>query len=76
MKETPFLTSKEVALMSLQIGFSVAFSTVFFILGGRYLDHRFDTSPVFIILGGILGLAASLGLVWKIVQPLQQLKDK
>jgi len=60
--------------MSLQIGFSVAFSTVFFILIGRWFDQHYDKSPLFIALGAFIGLTVSLYLVWQIVKPLQEKK--
>jgi hypothetical protein len=71
-KKKASLSTKDVAIMALQIGFSVSFSSIFFILGGRYLDTRFGTSPILIILGAIIGLFASLYLVWQIVKPLQE----
>ncbi|MFH1620858.1 MAG: AtpZ/AtpI family protein [Patescibacteria group bacterium] len=42
---------------------AIAVPTVIFGLGGRYLDKRYDTSPIFLI----LGLAMSLALVSVIV---------
>lgn len=68
------LSAKDVAIMALQIGFSVSLSTVLFILSGRYLDTRLVTSPLFMIIGAVLGLFFSLYLVWQIVKPLQQIK--
>jgi F0F1-type ATP synthase assembly protein I len=68
------LSAKDVAIMATQIGFSVSLSTVFFILGGRFLDKYLETSPLFMIIGAILGLFFSLYLVWQIVKPLQQIK--
>mgnify|MGYP001604541109 CR=1 FL=1 len=63
---------KEVAYLSTQIGFSVAITTVIFVVGGRYLDDMFHTNPLFTLLGIVLGLAGSLGLVWQIVRPFQK----
>jgi F0F1-type ATP synthase assembly protein I len=71
-KKKASLSAKDVAVMALQIGFSVSFSSIFFILGGRYLDVRFGTSPLLIIIGAFAGLFASLYLVWQIVKPLQE----
>ena len=73
-KKSKMISNKEVAFMSLQIGFSVAFATVFFILLGRWLDQHFDKSPLFIIIGALVGLTVSLYLVWQIVKPLQAKK--
>lgn len=76
MEKDHSLSSKDVALVSLQIGFSIAFSTLFFILVGRYLDQYFGTAPVCIIIGSFLGLIASFYLVWQIVRPLQKLANR
>lgn len=53
--------------MALQVGFSTAITATAFILGGRALDQRFETTPLFSILGIILGLTGSLYLVYEIV---------
>lgn len=73
-KESKMIPNKEVAFMSLQIGFSVAFVTVFFILVGRWLDQHYDKSPLFIIIGALVGLTVALYLVWQIVKSLQEKK--
>ena len=67
-KEPPMIKGKVVAIMSAEIGFSVALTTVAMTLGGRAIDARFGTKPVFILIGMALGLAASLYIVWKIVK--------
>jgi F0F1-type ATP synthase assembly protein I len=58
--------------MALQIGFAVSATTVGCVLGGRWLDQRFQTAPTFVLLGMGLGLFLSLYLVWEIVKPLQK----
>ena len=59
--------NSEVAVMALQIGFSVSITTVVFVAGGKWLDQYFGYEPRLTIIGMILGLAGSLGLVWRIV---------
>jgi len=71
-KSNKLMTSKEVAFMATQIGFSVAITTVIFVWGGKYLDNITGKSPLFTLLGIFLGLVASLYLVWQIVKPLQR----
>jgi len=66
------LPLKVVVGMSLQLGISVATTTVLFVFGGHWLDEKYDTNFFFWI-GLVLGLAASLYLVWKIVAPLQKI---
>jgi len=70
------LKSKEIALMALQIGFTVAFTTILFVLGGRWLDGKFQTAPIFILSGIVLALIVSFYLVWQIVKPLQEKAKK
>jgi len=69
------MKNKEVVFMSLQIGFSVSLSAVFFTLLGRYMDKRMDTVPWLTILGAIIGFLVSMYLVWQIVKPLQKIKN-
>jgi F0F1-type ATP synthase assembly protein I len=71
-KNQKLMSLKEVAFMATQIGFSVAITSVIFVCGGKYLDTYTGKSPLFTLLGIILGLAASLYLVWQIVKPLQR----
>lgn len=64
------LPLKAIVGMSLQLGFSVATTTILCVYGGHWLDEKYETN-YFFWFGLTLGLAASLFLVWKIVQPLQ-----
>lgn len=66
------LSLKVVVGMSLQLGISVATTTVLFVFGGHWLDEKYGLS-LFFWIGLILGLTTSLYLVWKIVQPLQEI---
>lgn len=71
-KKGGMIPLKEVAFMATQIGFSVAITCVIFVGGGKYLDNYTGKSPLFTLLGIILGLAAAIYLVWQIVKPLQK----
>lgn len=44
----------------LGIGWYFAVCVVLGVLGGRWLDGRFGTSPLFALIGTFLGLAAAL----------------
>jgi hypothetical protein len=44
----------------LGIGWYFAVCVVLGVLGGRWLDGRFGTSPLFALIGTLLGLAAAL----------------
>ncbi len=39
--------------------FAIAIPTILFALGGRWLDKRFHTSPIFLILGLVLALVVA-----------------
>ncbi|MBU1089556.1 AtpZ/AtpI family protein [Patescibacteria group bacterium] len=67
---TEMLPLKVIVGMSLQLGFSVATTTILCVFGGHWLDEKLGTNYLFWI-GLALGLIISLYLVWKIVQPLQ-----
>jgi hypothetical protein len=61
------LPLKVVIGMSLQLGISVATTTILTVYGGHWLDEKYDTKFFFWI-GLILGLTLSFYLVWKIVK--------
>ncbi len=44
----------------LGIGWYFATCVILGVLGGRWLDGRFGTSPLFALIGTLLGLAAAL----------------
>jgi len=68
------MTTKAVIAMALQVGFSTAIAATLFIGGGVWMDRRYGTAPLFILVGAALGLISSLYLVWQIVKPLQKIK--
>ncbi len=62
---------RRMAIMSTQIGFSVAISALVFVWGGRALDEHFGTKNKFTFAGILLGLFVSLVAVWNIVRELR-----
>lgn len=44
--------------LSLQIGFTIVGAFVIFLLGGIWLDRRFGTSPIFLLIGMVLAFIA------------------
>ncbi|MGD8398581.1 MAG: AtpZ/AtpI family protein [Anaerolineae bacterium] len=53
----------EAISMALNLGWTMLFSLVIPLLAGIWLDNRFDSSPLFLLLGVGLGvLAATLGV--------------
>lgn len=55
------------------LGLANAFCVVIGLLLGRYLDGRFDTAPVFVLVG--LGLGLVLGAVGSFVEIRRYLQD-
>jgi len=68
------MTTRAVMAMAMQVGFSTALSATLCIGGGVWLDRKYGTAPLFILIGAALGLVLSLYLVWQIVKPLQNIK--
>lgn len=56
--------------LAVRLGFSIAIPLIIFILIGRFLDSYFNTFPVFILLGMIVGLASSIFEIFRSVLPL------
>jgi len=64
----------QAALRLIGVGWYVGISIVLGILGGWWLDNKFDTKPVFVIIGLMLGLIVAGYGVYRMLQPL--IKDK
>jgi F0F1-type ATP synthase assembly protein I len=64
------LEGMSLALRYLGVGWYVALCIVIGVLGGRWIDGQAGTSPIFTLLGIVLGaIAASYG-IYKMVRPL------
>ncbi len=59
------------AALALQFGSIVGIMFVVGILGGRWLDEQMDASPLFLLLGLILGLVGSAYVFYRISSLLQ-----
>ena len=55
-------TQRALALVS-GLGFAIAVPLAAFTVGGLWLDDRFGTSPLFLLVGIIVGLASAGGLI-------------
>jgi F0F1-type ATP synthase assembly protein I len=55
-------TQRALALVS-GLGFAIAVPLALFTVGGLWLDDRLGTSPLFMLLGIVLGLASAGGLI-------------
>ena len=50
-----------------ELGYLIAVPLVVLALAGRYLDHRWGTSPLFLLVGVVLSvLVTTIGVYWKI----------
>ena len=56
---------------ALHIGFFIVFSVLIFVLAGLWLDKKFETLPLFLILGVIASLAVSMVEVYRIIRSLK-----
>jgi len=67
------------ALRLVGVGFYIAGSILLGVLGGLWLDSRFNTEPVLVIVGLVLGLVVAFWGVYQMLLPFfhnQQDKEK
>jgi len=65
------------ALGLLSVGFVVAGSIILGVLGGRWLDTKFGTEPLWLIVGLFVGLAVAFYSVYTMLRPfLDDKRDK
>jgi ATP synthase protein I len=50
------------------VGLEMGIAVVIGLLGGQWLDRRFDTEPLFLILGVLFGCGAAAKAVWAAVK--------
>jgi ATP synthase protein I len=58
------------AIRFLGIGFYIAFCIVAGILGGLWLDTKFHTKPIFLLIGLVLGLVAAFWGLYQMLLPM------
>lgn len=51
--------------LSWELGYMIAIPLVILAIGGRFLDNKYDTSPIFLISGILLSILVSGILVFK-----------
>ncbi|MCZ7583853.1 MAG: AtpZ/AtpI family protein [Deltaproteobacteria bacterium] len=64
-------TAAAFSAVGLEMGIAVAIGY----LGGRWIDGRFDTAPVFSLLGLFFGLGAAFKAVWRVYTKAKSLGD-
>jgi len=63
----------QAALNIIGVGWAVGISILLGILGGLWLDNKFNTKPIFVIAGLFLGLVVAVYSIYRVLLPL--LKD-
>jgi len=58
------------AMRLLGVGFFIAGSILLGVVGGLWLDSKFDTSPILVIVGLVLGIAIAFYGVYQMLLPL------
>ena len=64
----------ELAMRLVGVGFYIAFCIIAGVLAGLWLDHRFNTQPIFMLIGLTLGLILAFWGVYQLLRPI--LNDK
>jgi len=66
-----------VALRLVGVGFYIAGSILLGVVGGLWLDSKFNTTPILVIVGLLVGLAVAFWGVYQMLLPfLRNQKDK
>ena len=53
------------------LGYRLALPIVFFALGGRLIDKKLDTAPIFLLAGIFSAMVLSFFLIWRLVKQLE-----
>jgi len=65
----------EAALRFIGVGWFIAISILLGVLGGLWLDEKFGTEPILVIVGLILGLFVAFYGVYRMLLPLMRSKQ-
>ncbi len=63
------------ALQLLGVGFFVAASIILGVVGGRWIDNRLNSEPLFLIIGLLLGVVVAFYGVYLMLRPLMDDKQ-
>ena len=64
----------EAALRFIGVGWFIAISILVGVFGGLWLDNKFSTGPILVIVGLILGLVVAFYGVYRMLLPLMRRK--
>ncbi len=60
-----FMSRAELISFAFDLGFAIIIPLIIFALGGRFLDKKFETSPLFLIIGILISLIFTSVAVYK-----------
>ena len=63
------------ALGMVGVGFFIAGSIILGVVGGRWLDGRLNSAPLFLIIGLVLGMVVAFYGVYTMIRPLMDDKQ-
>lgn len=55
------------------VGLEIVLALLLGILGGRWLDGKFEMSPIFTIIGSVLGVGAAFKALWRSWREMQRI---
>ena len=58
---------KDIVAFAWGLGYRLALPIVFFALGGRLVDKKLDTAPIFLLIGIFFAMALSFFFIWHLV---------
>ena len=66
----------DLALRLTSMGFYIGGCIILGVFGGLWLDRKWDTGPIFAIIGLILGIILSFLIVYRLLKPLINNREK
>lgn len=63
------MTKGQLISFAYDVGFAIIIPLVILALGGKFLDQRMGTSPLFLITGILLSLVSTTIIIYKKIKP-------
>lgn len=64
------------AAVALTMGWQLLVVIVLPLVGGHLLDNRYNTGPIWTVVGMVVGLAGTIVVVWQAVQQLNEIMGR
>lgn len=58
------------------IGFYIAGAIILGIVGGHWLDNKFDTNPLWLVVGSVLGIIVAVFGTYNLIKPFLENNEK